>query len=329
MEKAELTAVEQCGCVSSAHVSGSQQSVPSDSPPNPRAPLHALVSASGKQIPSPTGVKRGSAALHGDQCYVVASDSRSVYAYRTKDGSWTEVANYPYTDFQLAVVGGYLTGVGGRMRDEAQSLSNELYSLIDGEWKPYFPSMATPRTEAAVASRGKWLVVIGGICEPRLSDETTLVEVLDTSHTPKWSHSCPLPERLEFPSAACCGDHVYVVEGDGHTVYTASVISLTGWTPEAGNVWRSVVPSPKRWSTAASLCDQLVAFGGWEEDEEPTSDVHVYAAGDECWRKIGELVEPRDLVIAAPLADDRVLVVGGSRSTSEDSSVVEILSVAA
>ena len=32
MERAELTAVEQCGCVSSAHASGSQ---PSDSPPNP------------------------------------------------------------------------------------------------------------------------------------------------------------------------------------------------------------------------------------------------------------------------------------------------------
>ncbi|KAL5491779.1 hypothetical protein EMCRGX_G017137 [Ephydatia muelleri] len=265
-------------------------------------------------------VKRGSAALHGEQCYVAASDSRNVYAYRVKDGSWTEVSNYPYTDFQLAVVGGYLTGVGGRMRDEVQSPSNELYSLIDGEWKPHFPAMATSRVEAAVVSCGKWLVVIGGVCD-------TAVEILDSSATPKWTHSCPLPERLEFPSAACCGDEVYVVEGDGHTVYTASVISLAGWTPEAGNVWRSVDPAPRRWSTATSVCGQLVALGGWKEDEEPTSDVHVYVAGGE-WRKIGELVEPRDLVIVAPLADGSVLVVGGSRSTSEDSCVVEILSVA-
>eukprot|EP00731_Ephydatia_muelleri_P035251 Em0109g6a len=317
MERAELTAVEQCGCVSSAHASGSQ---PSDSPPNPRAPLRALRSTCAAQFPSPTGVKRGSAALHGEQCYVAASDSRNVYAYRVKDGSWTEVSNYPYTDFQLAVVGGYLTGVGGRMRDEVQSPSNELYSLIDGEWKPHFPAMATSRVEAAVVSCGKWLVVIGGVCD-------TAVEILDSSATPKWTHSCPLPERLEFPSAACCGDEVYVVEGDGHTVYTASVISLAGWTPEAGNVWRSVDPAPRRWSTATSVCGQLVALGGWKEDEEPTSDVHVYVAGGE-WRKIGELVEPRDLVIVAPLADGSVLVVGGSRSTSEDSCVVEILSVA-
>ena len=63
MERAELTAVEQCGCVSSAHASGSQ---PSDSPPNPALHYaHFAAHVPRRFLP-----------------YVAASDSRYVYAYR-------------------------------------------------------------------------------------------------------------------------------------------------------------------------------------------------------------------------------------------------------
>lgn len=342
MESGELaTDVKQRAFVSSARAEhgpeaqpSTQDSVPSasstPSPPKHRAAslraLHSASSALCAEIPAPSGVKRGSAALHGDQCYVAASESHNVYAYRLQEGSWTEAPNYPYTDFQLAVVGGYLTGIGGRMQDEAYSPSSELYSLIDGEWKPHFPPMTTARSEAAVVSCGESLVVIGGVEDGTL-DNRTLVEIMSTA-TLKWTASCPLPERLEFPSAAFCGDDVYVVEGDGHTVYTSPLNLLVSWTPDTGDVWTKVAPVPTRWSTAASLGGQLLALGGWEDDEEPTSDVHVFVPENECWCKIGKLAEPRDLVIAAPLADNRALVVGGSRTTSEDSCVVEILSVA-
>ena len=316
--------LQQRGCESSVcdeHGCAAQAS----SPPNLRA-LHRATTCLCAEIPAPSGVKRGSAALHGDLCYVAGSDSRNVYAYNLKDGTWTEAPSYPYADFHLAVVGGYLTGIGGRMQDAEQSPSNELYSLIEGEWKPQFPPMAITRSECAVASCGDSLVVIGGVGDWTSDEIITQVEIMNSA-TRKWTTSCPLPERLEFPSVAFCGEGVYVVEGDGHTVYTTSVISLTCWTPEAGNVWSRIAPVPTRWSTSVSVCGQLLALGGWQDDDKPTSDVHVYVPGDEGWRKIGELVQSRDLVIALPLAGDRVLVVGGSRSTSEDSSIVECLAV--
>lgn len=339
MESTDHTSVQQSECTSSRNGSdgqrGAQQNEHSAasaaSPPKPRGSLRELRSASAREIPSPRGVKRGSATLHGDQCYVTANDDTTVYVYSLIDGTWKEIPNYPHADFQLAVVGGYLTGVGGRMQDEAQLPSNELYSLIDGEWKPHFPVMTTSRSEAAVVSCGDSLLVIGGVAVGTIGDVNdceTSVEILNTATTPKWNRSCSLPERLEFPSAACCGDSVYVVEGDGHTAYMTSTIALLRWTYGEGDVWKRIAPAPARWTTVTNVSGHLVALGGWGNDEEPTSDVHVYVTGDECWCKIGELTEPRDLVIAIPLADDKVLVVGGSRSASEDSCTVEILSAA-
>ena len=91
------------------------------------------------------------------------------------------------------------------------------------------------------------------------------------------------------------------------------VLSIARWLDyRAGNVLRSVVPAPKRWSTTSSVCGQLVALGGWEDNRARTErGIHVgCAAGDECWRKIGELVEPRDLVIAVTLWRKQVYIGG-------------------
>ena len=174
--------------------------------------------------------------------------------------------------------------------------------------------MMTTRDNPAVVStsdsRHTNVIVSGG--SVRDSDWTDVVELFNVE-TNRWARLISLPQLLAFPSAAVCGDRLYVIgcHSDGFSCPLQALISndtsiesqptshTLSWMPLS----RLPVPS----STAASLRGQLVIIGGWR-GRAPYSSIHQLVDG--WWVKIGSVSNGNESLVVNP-APDKIVVVGG------------------
>jgi hypothetical protein len=167
---------------------------------------------------------------------------------------------------------------------------------------------------------------------------------IDTQQWQTATTNIPLPEsyeRIATPgsvSMAACGDKIYMFEGDDRTdVYACSLSSLlqsrqqsSDRTPgntgdDAHTTWNRVVGLPVSQSTPVALCGRLLSIGGYSNTEE-VDTVYYYEPTTDTWQKMGTLICPQGLPLAATLPGDKLIVVHSSNNESfvGTSSVVEV-----
>ena len=216
--------------------------------------------------------------------YFTPNGSTSVYRYECSEEKWEELPSCPYIDSGLVIIDGKLTAVGGW--DGPLCYTNKLLTLQQRKWVEEYLPMNTARSSPAVVSTsdGEYLFVIGGgNCD---WTATVLFEVKGR----KWYKLTYLPQPLELPSATICGNQFNVIGLDANG-YSCSLQALPSSvppiTPPVTLNWTPLPPLPARYSTAASLCGQLVLIGGLRQDSSPINSIHQLLDGQ--WVEIGSM----------------------------------------
>jgi N-acetylneuraminic acid mutarotase len=291
-------------------------------------------------------MQRGSAATVGEVSFFNPGNTNTVYAYENYSQDWKELPTQcPHYSFTLVAINGVLTAVGGNQ--EESTPGNSLLSFAKGEWTEVFPPMTMQRSSPAAVCTGQYLVVAGGCSSSRGENSASSVEIMNTD-TQQWhtaTTNIPLPEsyeRIATPGSASmvvCGDKIYMFEGDDLRthVYTCSLSSLlqprqqsSDHTPgntddDAHTTWNRVVDLPVSQSTPVALCGRLLSIGGYSDTKE-VDTVHYYEATTDTWQKMGNLICPQGLPLAATLPGDKLIVVHSNNNESfvGTSSVVEV-----
>ena len=162
------------------------------------------------------------------------------------------------------------------------------------------------------------------------------------TETRQWHTAPDLPELLSGLSLTLCGDLVYILEGHNKdcTVYLSSlniILLSAGSNSLAGRLvntlkrsskhsiilWNRVADLPVMYSTGVSLHGQLLAIGGMDSDNKPTTAVHMYQPTTNSWKVISHMTTPRYRCLAAVLPDNQLMVVGGWTTDNKEYDSVE------
>jgi hypothetical protein len=278
--------------------------------------------------------------------YCKYDSNDKVYAYHISSSSWSLTPNSPShdNDFALVVIDGLLTTVGGYGDDNKNT--NKLLSLTGEDsgrrWTEKFPSMPTKCFTVSALCTGAALIVAGGRGGDK-DEALKTVEVLNTE-TREWHTAADLPQPLALSSMTLCGDLVYLLGGVDKDeeftklVYSCSLTSLlfsTGskslgkrlintlaWSRK-GSPWNRVADLPVIRSTAVSLHGRLLAIGGDDSENKPTTAVHMYQPTTNSWEVISHMTTPRSRCLSAVLPDNQLMVVGGFTTGDEICDSIE------
>ena len=278
--------------------------------------------------------------------YKSYDENNSIYAYHNNilNSNWSLISDCPIVNgFAIVVINGLLTTVGGYGADFKNT--NKLFSLTregsDRKWTEKFSPMPTKRHSVAALCAETALIVAGGYGDNYQSLKT--VEVLNTE-TRQWHTAPDLPEPLSGSSLILCGDIVYLLEGfneDGDSTNSVSSCSLSSLLlptgskslrerlvstltqSTRGSTWNRVADLPVTFSTSVTLHGRLLAIGGKDSDNKPTTAVRMYRPTTNSWEVISHMTTPRYRCLAAVLPDNQLMVVGGGTTGDRKCDSVE------
>jgi hypothetical protein len=262
------------------------------------------------------------AVVDGNRVYIIDNNSR-LWMYDINGKCWLLLSNTPYRLSGFVIFDGLPTTIGG-------DLTNKLMSLTaEGKWTEKFPPMPTERCFVSAVYTGTDLIATGG--EGRGAKSLTTIEVLNIENR-QWSTAVDLPEPLKCHSVTVCGDQLYMLGGKHglvptKSVYTCSVSallqtctqrSLVGTLKRApslsnssSGVWSKLPDLPVEQSTCVTFCGQLLAVGGMDSDNKPTTAVYMYNQATNSWNVISHMATVRRRPFAAILPNNQLMIVGG------------------
>ena len=256
---------------------------------------------------APCEMIRGSSTTDGRFAYFTPSDSTSVYQYESSTEKWEELPSCPYENSGLVIIDREVTAVGGL---DGSRRTNKLYTLRQGKWVEKYPPMNTACSDTAVVSTsdGKYLIVIGG-CE--VGGRWTATVELFQVKCRRWYQLTDLPQPLRYPSATICGDQLNVI-GDDPNGYSCSLAALPSSdqpiTSPLTLSWKPLPPLPVAYSTASTLCGQLVLIGGRRGWTSSVNSIHQLVGGQ--WVEIGSMISEQYYCLVASSSPDKIIVVG-------------------
>ena len=215
-----------------------------------------------------------------------------------------ELPSCPYVNSGLAIIDSELTTVGG---EDRAGPTNKLFTLRQGKWVEVYPPMNTARSHPAVVSTsdGDYLIVIGGYGSDGARTELFQVK------SRRWYKLTYLPQTIPLLSATIRGDLLHVI-GIGRNGYSCSLQSLPSndrpITSPLTLSWEPLPPLPVEYSTAATLCGQLVLIGG-SQGGSLVNSIHQLVEGQ--WVEIGSMTSGRLQCLAVSPSPDRIMIVGG------------------
>jgi serine/threonine protein kinase len=281
-----------------------------------------LAWSEGKKAPF-TNERFCDAVVDGSKVYFLGGDRR-LFTYNISDSSWLQLPDCPFSSFSLAFVNGQPTAIGG------QQFTNKLMSLTNEyKWTEKFPPMPTKQIFATAVCTRTVLIIAGGAGENWKRLATVEVLNLETS---QWSTAVDLPESLVCCSAAVHGDQLYML-GNGKSVYTCLVSALLqtctqkssleertsalSLSNSSSGVWSKLPDLPVEQSTCVTFCGQLLAVGGMDSDNKPTTAVYMYNQATNSWNVISHMTTARWNCFAAVLPNNQLMVVGGKTKIND------------
>ena len=253
-----------------------------------------------------------------DGTAVYVRDVNKVYAFNTSTSSWSQLPDSPNYECPLVIVNNLLTLVGGKhdVTPTTQLIINQLFSLT-GEgsgrrWTKKFPPMPTKRCGSTALCTETALIVAGGVSEDHSTLQT--VEVMNTE-TLQWSTAAHLPQPVWHAPGAVCGDHVYILSLESHSksMYTCPVSTLiqSCKSSPTADVWNKVTAPPVTDTTCVSILSRLLAIGGMDSNNKPTTAIYIYNPDSDSWEVISHMATPRYYCFAAVLPNNQLMVMGG------------------
>ena len=269
-------------------------------------------------------------AVHRRVAYFYSRQEQKIMVYNSETGMWAILPKCPKHSISIAVVNGLLTAIGGQQSPDFMDTKTLLSLTKQQKWIEQFPPMMYYHNLPAVACTSTSLIVAGGWGP---DEEQAPVEVMDTN-TMCWFTAASLPHPWYQATAIICGDRMYMtgVLGKKGDVLTCVVNELLQSTitqrqsfrarpiaasdlrssTDSRKVWEKVSPLPVRQSSLVTLHGQLLAVGGCDSANNPTSAVYQYDTATNSWKVISHMSTKRYQCFTALLPDNTLLVAGGT-----------------
>ena len=267
----------------------------------------------------------GAAVVDGNVAYFMNTDG-NICSYNSSSKRWREFPKCPHQHCCLAIINNQLTAIGGI--DSHLECTNKLLSLQTRRkvFEEVFPPMPMKRCDTTAVTTKKYLIVAGG--ETELSDHAiTQVEAMDMK-TLVWSTVASLPQVRDYASGTVCGDQLYMLGGGDNkgktkSVLTCSLTELLQSSSSSSSIWHGVTDAPAYCSTCAAVNGELLAVGGCDKDDKPTTAIHKYNGITNFWDLISNMPTARFLSLIVVL-HNKMIVVGGKDKLCSDLNKVEI-----
>jgi len=218
-----------------------------------------------------------------------------------------------------------LTIFGGR--DSAtDNIHNKVttYNSKTNSWYSYYPNMLNKRSKPGVLTSHDHVIVMGG----KSSDDPyhDSIEVINYHQQQlQWSEvSVHLPVPMGVIKPTISGEYITIV-GHGHaggrsTAYykitTEEVMSSLNQSSSTGAVftsqWKEMSAAPYWDTITVPYSNPPVIIGGSDVKFVCTSDISLYDATQNSWRKVDSLTSARNNVGVGLLNQSTIIVIGGS-----------------
>ena len=287
-----------------------------------------------------------SSAVHGRVVYFYSWRKEKIMTYNSETVKWGVLPECPKNRFSISVVNGWLTAIGGQQPSNDQPTKTLLSLTEQQKWIEQFPPMTYYHNLPAVACTSTSLIVAGGYGP---DEEQAPVEVMDTN-TLCWSTAASLPHPWSQATVTICGDRIYMAGGVVKCAQTNSVqtcvvseilqLAATQYQTLASNlqlsidshkVWQQVAPLPVYRSSLVTFHGRLLAIGGYDSRNKPTSAVYQYDTATNSWTVISHISTKKYACFTAVLPDNTLMVAGGTlkplipgRQPRENTASVEI-----
>ena len=265
--------------------------------------------------PAPTDGAANTVVFHEGKVYVGGGDGDKLYkinVYTPASDSWSPFPiNTSYKYFTMTTLNNQLITAGGL--DRYNEVTNEILSLSGNHLKKY-TRMITSRQRATAAGHQGTLIIAGGRGQSYHVLATT--DLFDST-TGQWyaADDLPLP-HCELKSVII-DNQLYVLGGLSQdnmspAVFTAPLDTLSShqlkWSPQQDTPWCRSAP--------VSIQDRhLLIIGGAREENNSfmrTSNIYKYNKIIHSWEVIGQIPSARSRTAAVSIADNKIVVVGGS-----------------
>ena len=297
-------------------------------------------------LPRPTC--DASVVMVNDHIYVcggLCSDrdlARQVQVYDVSHKVWRTLPLSPQYYSQGVAINNKLVLIGGR--EAASRKITNLVSTWTGQgWQQDLPPMPTKRAKPGVTTYCTFVVVAGGLGE----DEQTLlgsIDVLSLTTCQWWTLAdLQLPQPMYGMQFTISSAHLCVASAfiryDAATnkcttvkdVWQLSVTALENILINGDNgtphQWTKVAPTPYYNSAILQDTAHIVAVGGDDDSDQPTSDVFVYNPASDEWSKVGQLGVPRARCAVVSLSRTSFIVCGGCTDTRDRNTLLTSVEV--
>ena len=245
-------------------------------------------------------------------------DDHTVMVYEQGVG-WRTLPRYRYQQFAMTVLQDQLTLVGG-LESSTDKRTNQIAVWDTQRWTYPYPPMPTPRSQSAVATYMKWLVVAGGDVN---EISITTVEIMDATDK-QWFTATPLPVGCRCMTSAIVAEECYFFGGftgqlmtgkPNKQVFHVSIPAITSQAASQSAItpvqWHTLPDTPLACSAALALHGSLLAVGGRHRPRDSSSAIHLYQPETGQWVKVDNLPTARDSCSCTQLPSGEILVAGG------------------
>ena len=274
-------------------------------------------------------------------------DNQYVFQYNPSRDEWSRLPPCQMIFFAMAQFVGHLITVGGAKLSSTgllQGITSFLRRSLIGDftvtgkvfhfieesqkWEEFFKPMPTARVCLSVATTQSTIVASGGATGSRGDHPLPCATVeVYSSETSQWHTADPLPVPCWAMTSVTIADTWYQLGGIGTdnksltTVLYAPLTTLiqkaTSPTHQSAShmsVWKTLPDTPLLLPAAASLSGNLLAVGGYNNENDTLPAVYIFLPLTNSWVRVtsGELPEPRYACTAVQLSSNQVLVVDGT-----------------
>ena len=275
----------------------------------------------------PTSMFWGYAVVNNaTEVYVTGGSSHSnmaienVYKFSILLNQWDTLPSTGLEHGVPIMLNKKLSLIGGR-RPGSKIVVSTVITYDDGGWISKYPDMIQPRYRPAVVTLDDHVIVLGGkIKYGSRSKLTDSIEVMNIKEQ-KWIKlaTC-LPKKMYDMQATVSHDHVWIIGYDDGNVRSNKVYSIPAEhltsNPTVKHSFKARPHNTLYYKmSAVPNSDPLIALGGDNWRNKPTSAVVVFDPKTESWSEVASLSSPRAYFAVARVGECGMLIIGGSTET--------------
>ena len=254
----------------------------------------------------------------------VAGSSYTINCYDPVNNLWYSPINTPYCHFAMTSLNDILLIAGGH--DRIYEKTNQILTMEAGGQLKDYTKMITARSHAVAAGHQGMLIITGG--NDHKWNKLSSTELFD-SNDGQWYKCSDLPQPQSWLRPVIVDNVLYMLGGmnkdcdSSPAVFTAPLDTL----PSHQLKWSTTQDTPWCGSIPVSLNGtHLLIVGGKKIRNECTltSDIYKINKVTCSWEAIGHIPSARSASAAVSMANNKVIVIGGSNAKKEMTNTVWI-----